>query len=74
MSDTMFPNISVMRYRLNFWRVVDDWVVTVEASDQDPFRVDAASHSFTVMAGELKQHDLLHLLQAALQEVAASTP
>jgi hypothetical protein len=72
--DTMFPDISIMRYRINVWRVVDNWVVTIEASDVSHFSERRLTYSFDIAGSDLKVQDLLHVVEVLHQEVASATP
>lgn len=72
--DTMFPDISVMRYGIQCWNITSSWYVVITAYTDDELDRPAAKHSFVIKAEDLKVQDLLHVLQEVQMEVAASTP
>lgn len=72
--DTMFPDISVMRYTVDMYRVMDSWQVVIRAYEQTDLSFASYRVPFFVSGKDLKAQDLLHVLGEVVMEVAASTP
>lgn len=72
--DTMFPDISVVRYSLNVWKTAAGWLVIINSYDEADPGEAVSNHRFWIDYESLKVDDLLHIMQEIYGEVAASTP
>ena len=72
--DTMFPDISPDRYVVTFLKMPHAWWLKVRAYEDFDQNGVQDGYSFQIDYVDLKQDDLLHLVEEALHRIAECTP